>query len=128
MIANNKLISEKSPYLVQHAHNPVDWFPWGEAAFDIAQSENKPIFLFDGYLTCHGWHRMGEESFEDKEVAEILNKHFIAIKVDREERPDSDAVYMKVCQLMTGQGGWPLTIVMTPNKVPFYAGTYFPKY
>lgn len=128
MVANNKLISEKSPYLVQHAHNPVDWFPWGEAAFDKAQSENKPIFLSIGYSTCHWCHVMAEESFEDEEVAEILNKHFIAIKVDREERPDIDAVYMKVCQMMTGQGGWPLTIVMTPNKVPFYAGTYFPKY
>src|SRR5699024_1903317 len=123
MIDNNKLISEKSPYLVQHAHNPVDWFPWAEAAFDKAQSENKPIVLSIGYSTCHWCHVMAEESFEDEEVAEILNKHLIAIKVDSEERPDIDAVYMKVCQMMTGQGGWPLTIVMTPNKVPFYAGT-----
>src|SRR5699024_3978100 len=128
MVANNKLISEKSPYLVQHAHNPVDWFPWGEAAFDKAQSENKPRSLSVGYSTCNLCHVMAEECFEDEEVAEILNKHFIAIKVDREQRPDIDAVYMKVCQMMTGQGGWPLTIVMTPDKGPFYAGTYFPKY
>src|SRR5699024_3455406 len=127
MVANNKLISEKSPYLVQHAHNPVDWFPWGEAAFDKAQNENKPIFLSIGYSTCHWCHVMARESFEDKDVAALLNKNYVSIKVDREERPDIDAVYMKVCQMMTGHGGWPLTIVMTPDKIPFYAGTYFPK-
>src|SRR5699024_1425700 len=125
MVANNKLISEKSPYVVQHAQNPVDWLTWGEAAFDKAQSENKPIFLSIGYSTCHWCHVMAEKPFEDEEVAENLNKHFIAIKVDREERHNIDAVYMKVCQMMTGQGGWPLTIVMNANKVTYDAGNYF---
>ncbi|MEI3614098.1 thioredoxin domain-containing protein [Pseudogracilibacillus sp. SO30301A] len=128
MVANqNKLIDEKSPYLLQHAHNPVAWYPWGEKAFEKAQSENKPIFLSIGYSTCHWCHVMVHESFEDEEVAEVLNEHYISIKVDREERPDIDSVYMKVCQMMTGHGGWPLTIIMTPDKIPFYAGTYFPK-
>lgn len=124
---SNKLISEKSPYLLQHAHNPVNWFPWGDEAFAKAKQENKPIFLSIGYSTCHWCHVMAHESFEDEEVASLLNEHYISIKVDREERPDVDSVYMTVCQMMTGQGGWPLTIFMTPNKVPFYAGTYFPK-
>ena len=124
---NNKLINEKSPYLLQHAHNPVNWFPWGEEAFEKAKTENKPIFLSIGYSTCHWCHVMERESFEDLEVAEILNKHFISIKVDKEERPDIDAVYMRVCQAMTGSGGWPLTIIMTPSQQPFFAGTYFPK-
>jgi uncharacterized protein len=123
----NKLIEEKSPYLLQHADNPVNWFPWGDEAFTKSKEENKPIFLSIGYSTCHWCHVMAHESFEDEEVAEILNKHFISIKVDREERPDIDSIYMKVCQMMTGHGGWPLSIFMTPDKVPFYAGTYFPK-
>lgn len=124
---NNKLLQEKSPYLLQHAHNPVDWYPWGGEAFGRAVAEDKPIFLSIGYSTCHWCHVMERESFEDEEVARILNKHFIAIKVDREERPDVDHIYMSVCQAMTGQGGWPLTILMTPDRKPFYAGTYFPK-
>ncbi|PAV30960.1 hypothetical protein CIL05_04395 [Virgibacillus profundi] len=124
---SNHLIKEKSPYLLQHAHNPVNWFPWGEKAFEKAKQENKPIFLSIGYSTCHWCHVMAHESFEDGEVAAILNENYISIKVDREERPDVDSVYMKVCQMMTGHGGWPLTIFMTPDKIPFYAGTYFPK-
>ncbi|WP_010647751.1 thioredoxin domain-containing protein [Oceanobacillus massiliensis] len=123
----NRLIHEKSPYLLQHARNPVNWYPWGKEAFERAKLENKPIFLSIGYSTCHWCHVMAHESFEDPEVAELLNAHYISIKVDREERPDIDSVYMKVCQMMTGHGGWPLTIMMTPDKVPFYAGTYFPK-
>ncbi|WP_047980598.1 thioredoxin domain-containing protein [Ornithinibacillus contaminans] len=124
---SNHLITEKSPYLLQHAYNPVHWYPWGEEAFEKATQENKPIFLSIGYSTCHWCHVMAHESFEDEEVAAILNDHYIAIKVDREERPDVDSIYMKVCQMMAGHGGWPLTIFMTPDKVPFYAGTYFPK-
>ena len=123
----NKLITEKSPYLLQHAHNPVEWYPWGEEAFDKAKSEDKPIFLSIGYSTCHWCHVMAHESFEDSSVAKIMNETFVSIKVDREERPDIDKIYMTVCQLMTGSGGWPLTIVMTPDKKPFFAGTYFPK-
>lgn len=123
----NRLINEKSPYLLQHAYNPVDWFPWGEEAFEKAKTEDKPIFLSIGYSTCHWCHVMERESFEDDEAAEVLNKHFVAIKVDREERPDIDSIYMTVCQALTGSGGWPLTILMTPDKKPFYAGTYFPK-
>jgi uncharacterized protein len=123
----NKLASEKSPYLLQHAHNPVDWFPWGQEAFDKAKADNKPIFLSIGYSTCHWCHVMERESFEDQEVADLLNSKFISIKVDREERPDVDHIYMSVCQGMTGHGGWPLTIIMTPEQKPFYAGTYFPK-
>lgn len=123
----NRLINEKSPYLLQHSYNPVDWYPWGEEAFEKAKKEDKPVFLSIGYSTCHWCHVMERESFEDEEVAEILNKYYISIKVDREERPDVDAIYMAVCQALTGQGGWPLTIVMTPDKKPFFAGTYFPK-
>lgn len=123
----NRLIHEKSPYLLQHAHNPVDWHPWGEQAFRKAQEENKPIFLSIGYSTCHWCHVMERESFEDAEVAEALNTRFVAVKVDREERPDIDQVYMEVCQALTGQGGWPLTVLLTPEKTPFFAGTYFPK-
>lgn len=123
----NALIHEKSPYLLQHAHNPVNWLPWSEEAFARAKAENKPIFLSIGYSTCHWCHVMERESFEDEEVAAALNQNYIAIKVDREERPDIDHIYMTVCQEVTGQGGWPLTIVMTPDKKPFYAGTYFPK-
>ncbi len=123
----NRLINEKSPYLLQHAHNPVDWFPWCDEAFEKAKKEDKPVFLSVGYSTCHWCHVMEKESFEDEEIARILNENFVSIKVDREERPDVDALYMGVCQMMTGSGGWPLTVVMTPDKKPFFAGTYFPK-
>ena len=123
----NRLIHEASPYLRQHARNPVDWFPWGSEAFELAQKENKPVFLSVGYSTCHWCHVMEHESFEDPEVAELMNEHFVCIKVDREERPDIDDVYMTVTQQMTGRGGWPMTVVMTPDKRPFFAGTYFPK-
>jgi uncharacterized protein YyaL (SSP411 family) len=125
--SSNRLINEKSPYLRQHAHNPVDWFPWGEEAFEKARREDKPIFLSIGYSTCHWCHVMERESFEDPEVARLMNDVFVSIKVDREERPDIDNIYMTVCQLMTGSGGWPLTIVMTPDKEPFFAATYIPK-
>lgn len=129
MIKNkNKLINEKSPYLLQHAHNPVNWFPWSDEAFEKAKLEDKPIFLSIGYSTCHWCHVMEKESFEDEEVAKLMNDSFVSIKVDREERPDIDGIYMAVCQMMTGSGGWPLTIVMTPDKKPFFAGTYFPKF
>lgn len=123
----NKLINEKSPYLLQHAYNPVNWNPWGEKAFARAKEEDKPIFLSIGYSTCHWCHVMEKESFENNEVAAILNRYFIAIKVDREERPDVDSIYMSVCQALTCSGGWPLTIFMTSDKKPFYAGTYFPR-
>jgi uncharacterized protein YyaL (SSP411 family) len=123
----NRLINEKSPYLLQHAYNPVNWYPWCEEAFEKAEKENKPIFLSIGYSTCHWCHVMERESFEDNEVANVLNENFISIKVDREERPDIDTIYMDTCQLLTGHGGWPLTIFALPNKKPFYAGTYFPK-
>lgn len=124
----NHLINEKSPYLLQHVENPVDWYPWGAEAFAKAIEEDKPIFLSIGYSTCHWCHVMAHESFEDEEVAELLNDNFIAIKVDREERPDIDNIYMTVCQNMTGRGGWPLNVILTPEGEPFYAGTYFPKY
>ncbi len=124
----NHLITEQSPYLLQHAHNPVEWYPWGKEAFDKAREENKPIFLSIGYYTCHWCHVMEKESFEDPKVAKLLNETFICIKVDREERPDLDNVYMKVSYLLTGSGGWPLTIIMTPDKKPFFAGTYIPKH
>jgi uncharacterized protein YyaL (SSP411 family) len=123
----NRLVQEKSPYLLQHAHNPVDWFPWGDEAFDRATTEDKPIFLSIGYSTCHWCHVMEKESFEDQEVARLMNGAFISIKVDREERPDLDHIYMTVCQMLTGSGGWPLTILMTPDKKPFFAATYIPK-
>ncbi|NOU99100.1 thioredoxin domain-containing protein [Paenibacillus planticolens] len=123
----NRLAKEKSPYLLQHAYNPVDWFPWSDEAFDKAKKENKPVFLSIGYSTCHWCHVMAHESFEDQTVADMLNKDFISIKVDREERPDIDHIYMAVCQAMTGQGGWPLTVFLTPEKKPFFAGTYFPR-
>lgn len=124
---SNRLINEKSPYLIQHAYNPINWYPWGEEAFEDAKKEDKPIFLSIGYSTCHWCNVMAHESFEDENVAAILNKFFISIKLDREERPDVDSVYMTVCQALTGSGGWPLTIIMTPNQKPFFAGTYFPK-
>ncbi|MCI1960046.1 MAG: thioredoxin domain-containing protein [Clostridia bacterium] len=122
-----RLSKEKSPYLLQHANNPVDWFPWGEEAFNKAKAEDKPIFLSIGYSTCHWCHVMEHESFENTEVAGVLNQYFICIKVDREERPDIDAVYMNICQSITGNGGWPLTIFMTSDQKPFYAATYLPK-
>lgn len=127
LIKPNRLSNEKSPYLLQHANNPVDWFPWGDEAFKKAKEENKPVFLSIGYSTCHWCHVMAHESFEDDEIAKIMNNTFVSIKVDREERPDIDKIYMTVCQMMTGSGGWPLTIIMTPEKKPFFAGTYFPK-
>ncbi len=123
---SNCLKNETSPYLLQHAENPVNWYPWCEEAFHKAKTENKPVFLSIGYSTCHWCHVMAHESFEDNKTAEILNKYFISIKVDREERPDIDSVYMSVCQAFTGSGGWPMSIFMTWDKKPFFAGTYFP--
>ncbi len=123
---SNHLKHSTSPYLLQHAENPVNWYPWCEEAFARAKAENKPIFLSIGYSTCHWCHVMAHESFEDEKTAEILNKHYISIKVDREERPDIDSVYMAVCQAFTGSGGWPTSIFMTWDKKPFFAGTYFP--
>ncbi|MDG3044717.1 thioredoxin domain-containing protein [Bacillus sp. B6(2022)] len=123
----NRLITEKSPYLLQHAHNPVHWYPWGQEAFDKAKRENKPVLVSIGYATCHWCHVMAHESFEDQQVADILNEHFISIKVDREERPDIDSMYMSVCQMMTGQGGWPLNVFVTPDQKPFMRGHTFQK-
>jgi len=123
----NRLITEKSPYLLQHAGNPVDWYPWGDEAFERAREENKPVFLSIGYSTCHWCHVMAHESFEDPHTATLMNSTFINIKVDREERPDIDKLYMTVCQMLTGSGGWPLTIIMTPEKKPFFAATYIPR-
>ena len=123
----NHLIKETSPYLLQHAGNPVDWYPWGPEAFAKAQRENRPIFLSIGYSTCHWCHVMAHESFEHPEVARLMNEVFVSIKVDREERPDIDSVYMSACQVMTGNGGWPLSIIMTPDKKPFFATTYIPR-
>ncbi|GIW21236.1 MAG: thioredoxin domain-containing protein [Candidatus Sericytochromatia bacterium] len=123
----NKLINETSPYLLQHAYNPVNWYPWCEEAFEIAKKEDKPVFLSVGYSACHWCHVMEKESFEDEETAEIMNKLFVNIKVDREERPDIDTIYMNFVQLLTGHGGWPMSVFMTPDKEPFYGGTYFPK-
>ncbi len=125
--AANHLSGEKSPYLLQHVHNPVDWYPWGAAAFEKAKTEDKPVFLSIGYSTCHWCHVMAHESFEDDAVAAALNASFVSIKVDREERPDIDNVYMAACQAATGSGGWPMTIIMTPDGKPFFAGTYLPK-
>jgi uncharacterized protein YyaL (SSP411 family) len=125
--AFNRLVFEKSPYLLQHARNPVDWYPWGPEAFERARAEEKPVFLSIGYSTCHWCHVMEHESFEDAEVAKLLNEVFVCVKVDREERPDIDDVYMQVTQAMTGSGGWPMTVILTPDKEPFFAGTYFPK-
>ncbi|MFS0621471.1 thioredoxin domain-containing protein [Priestia megaterium] len=123
----NRLIYEKSPYLLQHAYNPVNWLPWGKEAFERAQIENKPVLVSIGYSTCHWCHVMAHESFENQKVAQLLNEKFISIKVDREERPDIDSVYMRICQLMNGHGGWPLNVFLTPDQKPFYAGTYFPR-
>ena len=124
---SNKLAQEKSPYLLQHKDNPVDWYPWSDEAFEKAKKEQKPIFLSIGYAPCHWCHVMEHESFEDSEIASMMNQAFVNIKVDREERPDLDQMYMTVCQMLNGQGGWPLTIIMTPEKEPFFAGTYIPK-
>ena len=123
---SNHLKDQSSPYLLQHAENPVDWYPWGKEAFEKAGQEDKPVFLSIGYSTCHWCHVMAHESFEDREIAEILNKYFVSVKVDREERPDIDSVYMEVCQVFTGSGGWPMSIFMTADQKPFFAGTYFP--
>ena len=123
----NCLINEKSPYLLQHAYNPVDWYPWGEEAFEKARRENKPIFLSIGYSTCHWCHVMAHESFENEEVAKLMNRAFVCVKVDREERQDIDNLYMTICQIFLGRGGWPLSVIMTPKMKPFFAGTYIPK-
>lgn len=123
----NQLINETSPYLLQHAYNPVNWYAWSDVAFEKAKTENKPVFLSIGYSTCHWCHVMENESFEDEDVAAILNDYFISIKVDKEERPDIDSIYMNVCTALTGSGGWPLTIILTPDQKPFYAATYLPK-
>src|SRR5262249_26254926 len=122
----NSLINETSPYLLQHAHNPVDWYPWTEEAFERARSEDRPILLSIGYSACHWCHVMEHESFEDEQIAGLMNDNFICIKVDREERPDLDAIYMNAVQMMTGSGGWPMTVFLTPDGRPFYGGTYFP--
>ncbi|MGH3100482.1 MAG: thioredoxin domain-containing protein, partial [Thermoleophilia bacterium] len=122
----NRLTHETSPYLLQHKDNPVDWYPWGEEALSRARSEEKPVLVSIGYSACHWCHVMERESFEDPEVAAVMNDAFVCIKVDREERPDVDAIYMDAVQAMTGRGGWPLNAFLTPEGVPFYAGTYFP--
>ena len=122
----NRLAAETSPYLLQHADNPVDWYPWGDEAFARARAEDKPLLVSIGYAACHWCHVMEHESFEDAEVAAVMNEHFVCVKVDREERPDVDAIYMDAVQAMTGQGGWPLNAFFTPDGVPFFAGTYFP--
>ena len=122
----NRLADETSPYLLQHAHNPVDWFPWGEAALSKARDEDKLIFLSIGYSSCHWCHVMEHESFSDDEIAKYMNDHFVCIKVDREERPDIDTIYMMAVQLLTQRGGWPLSVFLTPDGSPFFGGTYFP--
>ena len=122
----NRLAGETSPYLLQHKDNPVDWYPWGEEALARARAENKPILLSIGYSACHWCHVMERESFEVEETAALMNERFVCVKLDREERPDLDAIYMEACQAMTGQGGWPLNVFLTPDQVPFFAGTYFP--
>src|SRR2546425_10233282 len=122
----NKLAKETSPYLLQHAYNPVDWYPWGEEALHRARSVNKPILLSIGYSACHWCHVMERESFEDERIAQIMNEHFICIKVDREERPDLDEIYMAFVQATTGGGGWPMSVWLTPDLKPFFGGTYYP--
>src|ERR1017187_5637621 len=122
----NRLAHEKSPYLLQHAHNPVDWYPWGPEAFEKARRENKPIFLSIGYSTCHWCHVMERESFENQQIAAQLNRDYVPIKVDREERPDVDRIYMTFVQSSTGGGGWPMSVWLTPDLEPFFGGTYFP--
>ena len=126
-IKANRLVNEKSPYLLQHAYNPVDWYPWGDEAFRKAVSEDKPIFLSVGYSTCHWCHVMEKESFENTETAELLNKYFVSVKVDREERPDIDQLYMNAVISINGTGGWPMSVFLTPNLKPFYAASYFAK-
>ena len=123
----NRLINQKSPYLLQHAYNPVDWYPWSSEAFEKAQAEDKPVFVSIGYSSCHWCHVMEKESFEDQEVAELMNQAFVCVKVDREERPDLDAAYMAVCQAMGRSCGWPLNVVMSPSKKPFFVASYIPK-
>jgi uncharacterized protein len=122
----NRLAAETSPYLLQHAENPVDWYPWGEEALARARAEDKPLIVSIGYSACHWCHVMERESFEDPKIAALMNEHFVCVKVDREERPDVDAIYMDAVQAMTGHGGWPLNAFLTPGGVPFYAGTYYP--
>ena len=122
----NRLITETSPYLRQHANNPVDWYPWSEEALERAVREDKPIILSVGYSACHWCHVMERESFENPEIAQMMNDHYVSIKVDREERPDIDSIYMSAVQAMTGHGGWPMTVFLTPDAKPFYGGTYFP--
>src|SRR3989338_8003674 len=122
----NRLINEKSPYLLQHAHNPVNWYSWGKESCEKAKTEDKPIFLSIGYSTCHWCHVMEEESFSNPEIAGMMNKYFVSVKVDREERPDIDNIYMSAVMAMTGSGGWPLTVFIASDKKPFYGGTYFP--
>ena len=122
----NRLIHETSPYLFQHAHNPVDWYPWGEEALAKARAEDKPILLSIGYAACHWCHVLSDESFENEDTARLMNELYVSIKVDREERPDLDALYMEAVQALTGSGGWPMTVFLTPDGAPFYGGTYFP--
>ena len=122
----NRLASEASPYLRQHADNPVDWYPWGDEAFARARDVDRPVLLSVGYSACHWCHVMAHESFEDDDTAAVVNAGFVAVKVDREERPDVDAIYMEAVQAMTGRGGWPMTVFLTPDGRPFFAGTYFP--
>ena len=122
----NRLAEETSPYLQQHAENPVDWYPWGEEAFERARREDKPVLLSVGYAACHWCHVMAHESFEDDTTAQVMNERFVNVKVDREERPDVDAIYMQAVQAMTGHGGWPMTVFLTPDGSPYYGGTYFP--
>jgi uncharacterized protein YyaL (SSP411 family) len=123
----NRLAHETSPYLLQHADNPVDWYPWGADALERARREQRPILLSIGYAACHWCHVMAHESFEDPATAALMNERFVNIKVDREERPDLDGIYMQAVQAMTGHGGWPMTVFLTPEGVPFYGGTYYPK-
>src|SRR5205085_9184772 len=122
----NRLSNETSPYLLQHAHNPVDWFAWSDEAFEKARKEDKPILLSIGYAACHWCHVMAHESFENEEIAHLMNEHFVNIKVDREERPDLDQIYMNAVQMMTGRGGWPMSVFLTPDLRPFFGGTYWP--
>src|SRR5437763_921056 len=123
----NRLIHETSPYLLQHAHNPVDWYAWGPEALAAARQADKPILLSIGYSACHWCHVMEHESFEDAETARLMNELFVSIKVDREERPDLDSIYMAAVQAMSGHGGWPMTVFLTPEGQPFFGGTYFPR-
>src|SRR2546428_5928515 len=122
----NRLAQETSPYLLEHANNPVDWYPWGSQALERARTEHKPILLSIGYSACHWCHVMARESFEDAATAELMNRLFVSIKVDREERPDLDQVYMRAVQGLTGSGGWPMTVFLLPDGTPFFGGTYFP--